>query len=239
MLEGSYSDEGNDIYTNVPQQRYTVEHDAVPVSGITVNGRAWQRTNTLKAYTVTVSVPATEDIDTVTATFIMTNADGVDWTETVALTGTQTLTGTVTLPTGALDTDQYPDSQVVIRLSFTTDSVGLGDNEDEATYGLTDAPWESIPDTLQLPENLTAIEDEAFSGVTGLRIIRIPDGVTKIGRHAVECNTLEYVILPDITDEEYGIAGDAFTGSENLLIVCGNVDLAAEMIDGGYNAIAY
>ena len=51
---------------------------------------------------------------------------------------------------------------------------------------------------LNLPKDLTAIEEYTFSGDESIEKVTIPDGVVRIGEHAFSgCNSLFLVIIPD------------------------------------------
>lgn len=70
---------------------------------------------------------------------------------------------------------------------------------------------------LTLPDDLTAIEAEAFSG-TAIRGVLLPDGLISIGSRAfAECDDLLVVYMPQ--NAEIEIADDAFEGNEDVLFL--------------------
>ncbi len=65
-----------------------------------------------------------------------------------------------------------------------------------------------------VPDGVTEIDAETFSGCTSLTSITIPDGVTEIGWHAFYgCSSLSSITIPDSVTK---IAENAFSGCESL-----------------------
>ena len=80
-------------------------------------------------------------------------------------------------------------------------------------------------ETLTLPTDLTEIEAEAFMGDASITDVILPEGLTTIGSMAFARTGLREVLIPaSVTD----IAGNAFTGCEQLTTVRGYADTAAE-----------
>ena len=71
------------------------------------------------------------------------------------------------------------------------------------------------PDTaFAIPEGVTGIDDDAFSGCTNLTQVSIPEGVTGIGNEAFSgCTNLTQVSIPESVT---GIGNDAFSECTNL-----------------------
>lgn len=58
--------------------------------------------------------------------------------------------------------------------------------------------FSAAAETLVLPDSLTEIADEAFSGDTSVSEVIIPDQVTRIGDSAFAgCSALERIIIPE------------------------------------------
>ena len=71
--------------------------------------------------------------------------------------------------------------------------------------------------TLRLPSQLISIEDQAFTGSLFTHVY-LGSRVTSIGSGAFSnCSNLVYILIPDSVTS---IAGDAFTGSEHVVIHC-------------------
>lgn len=72
---------------------------------------------------------------------------------------------------------------------------------------------------LRLPTSLQTIGQNAFAGNDAQQIM-IPSGVTQIGSKAfADCLSLEVIVIPASV---ISIANDAFDGSDNVVIVCGD-----------------
>lgn len=86
--------------------------------------------------------------------------------------------------------------------------------------------------TVILPESLTQIGDQAFSGCSSLRGVYIPEGVTTIGSQAFRgCDALEALYLPGSLDT---VAEDAFERCDALrhLIYNGSINSWQELFQG-------
>lgn len=69
-----------------------------------------------------------------------------------------------------------------------------------------------------VPEGVTKIGSEAFTGLSSLESITLPDSVTQIGWSAFSgCTSLAGVTIPDSVTE---IGRWAFSGCKNLIIRC-------------------
>ena len=78
---------------------------------------------------------------------------------------------------------------------------------------------------LNLPADLTEIEEGAFEESIAFGEVLIPDGTEKIGSRAfADCSRLVFVSIPDSVTE---ISDDAFDGSSNTVILC-SVDSETE-----------
>ena len=89
------------------------------------------------------------------------------------------------------------------------------------TVCVPDDPY--AENVLRLPAALREIEPEAFEGISA-RTVVIPDGTTSIGARAfADCANLKYA---DIPDSVRSIAGDAFAGSQ-VIIICNPDSFAA------------
>ena len=69
-------------------------------------------------------------------------------------------------------------------------------------------------ESVTIPDGVTSIDDNAFSGCTNLTSITIPDSVTSIGSDAFKgCTNLTSITIPDSVTS---IGSDAFKGCTNL-----------------------
>lgn len=83
-------------------------------------------------------------------------------------------------------------------------------------------PYVPIPDPsfasddmLELPTNLTFIEDQAFMSSSAVNVV-IPNGCISIGAAAfADCTELQYIVIPESVKS---IADDAFSGCDRLSI---------------------
>ncbi len=67
-----------------------------------------------------------------------------------------------------------------------------------------------------IPEGITSIGDNAFSGCSSLESITLPEGVTSIGWGAFrDCSSLKSITLPE---EVTSIGESAFSGCAHLII---------------------
>lgn len=88
----------------------------------------------------------------------------------------------------------------------------------------------AIADTITIPDNVTVIEEEAFSGAVSLTNVFIPDSVTSIGDHAFSyCSNLTDITIPDSV---VSFGTDVFLGCTNLTVTCNEGSVAAEVLNG-------
>ena len=78
---------------------------------------------------------------------------------------------------------------------------------------------------IALPQSTQIIEEEAFAGISALRCVKIPDGLSKIESRAFADTGLVLIHIPDSVTM---IAEDAFTGCEDVTIDCSNGSYAWE-----------
>lgn len=72
-------------------------------------------------------------------------------------------------------------------------------------------------ESLEFPDGLTAIDDEAFAGNDSITIVSFKDGITRIGSRAfADCRNLKLVILPASATD---IAYDAFADSPQAVLL--------------------
>lgn len=66
-------------------------------------------------------------------------------------------------------------------------------------YGLAYAFWRHhfAEESIEIPTEVTSIEESAYSNTTGLKEVRMHDGITSIGWYAFSESELETVILPE------------------------------------------
>ena len=97
--------------------------------------------------------------------------------------------------------------------------------EDEVLYGLTDDGWNWAYSydwyyarfTIEVPDSVTEIAENAFYGFYGLGTITLPDGLTSIGSYAFyECDGLITIELPNSLTS---IGSDAFNNCNSLTTI--------------------
>ena len=95
------------------------------------------------------------------------------------------------------------------------------------------AQWRPVA-TINLPEGLTIIEEEAFAGIDAV-VVRIPSSCTQIQSRAfLNCSNLRRIYVPETTSS---ISVDAFDGCLNLLICAPAGSTAIKVAK--YNDIPY
>jgi hypothetical protein len=122
-------------------------------------------------------------------------------------TETTTETTTVEVITGACGdnaTYSYSDGKLTI----------------DGTGAISTTPWSGIADkitSVEVGDNITAIADNAFSGLTNASEILLSAGVTEIGDNAFNgCTSLESIAVPDTVTS---VSAIAFNGlSDNAVI---------------------
>jgi len=81
---------------------------------------------------------------------------------------------------------------------------------------LLEAPL-AISGTVPIPEGVTSIDSEAFSGCNGLTAITIPASVTSIGREAFRsCTRLTYITIPASVTAIGTMAFDGWSSSQTI-----------------------
>ncbi len=79
------------------------------------------------------------------------------------------------------------------------------------------SPAEEVP-VLVLPGMIAALGEAAFEGDDNVEIVVLPEGMTAVGARAfADCANLRIVRMPDTLDAA-AIAGDAFEGSDSVVI---------------------
>ena len=139
-----------------------------------------------------------------------------------------------------LDRVVIPDSVTSIGYSAfkgckNLESVTFGRNSNLNTLGKNyngDGVFQNCVNLseIALPEKLTAIQRETFSGCTNLEKVTIGSGVKTIGAYAFKnCGNLTDIVIPDAVES---IGDGIFTNCTNL----SSVDLGSGLLTIGYSA---
>ena len=90
----------------------------------------------------------------------------------------------------------------------------MSNNEFEITENGILRKYNGKGGTVFVPENVTRIDDEAFSGCDSLTSITLPESVTEIGYRAFsDCSSLKSIMIPEGVTE---IGFKAFCGCSRL-----------------------
>ena len=150
--------------------------------------------------------------------------------------GNRTRLIVITSPAGVMDTIVYTsddpsiatvDNKGVITAASVGSTFVNATLPDGSGVGIYITVVDDMP-LMELPTDLTMIEDEAFVGIDAQRV-QIPDGCTYIGSRAfAECMSLCYVAIPDSVTK---IADDAFENCYgDLMIYCSEGSAAYDFV---------
>lgn len=100
------------------------------------------------------------------------------------------------------------------NIELLYDAINLDENGMLIENGVLKDVSETLVGDVQVPNNVTAIGDYAFSNCKGITSIYLPESITEIGSGAFSsCTSLEYAYLPSNVTK---ISDSAFSGCSNL-----------------------